>query len=148
MSWPRQSKRPKFNMTDTTLDTLAEPEDADPMGDVLDAADAADGPEEPTAASHAIAGATIDPMLDFIRGKLGVAALLERATPRSNAKALALEDLFYCAHNAARSAQLGSKTAPDGFNPVIGGGVIHERRHALTWATSPGTAWDDTDLST
>jgi transcription termination factor Rho len=44
-------------MTDTTLDTLAEPEDADPMGDVLDAsdADAADGPEEPTAASHAIA---------------------------------------------------------------------------------------------
>jgi transcription termination factor Rho len=44
-------------MTDTTLDTLAEREDADPMGDVLDAtdADAADGPEEPTAASHAIA---------------------------------------------------------------------------------------------
>jgi len=103
---------------------------------------------EPDFTGTMIDGATIDPMLDFIRGKLGVAALLERATPRSNAKALALEDLFYCAHNAARSAQLGSKTAPDGFNPVIGGGVIHERRHALTWATSPGTAWDDTDLST
>ncbi len=44
-------------MTDTTLDTIAEPEDADPMSDVLDASDAdtAEGPEEPTAASHAIA---------------------------------------------------------------------------------------------
>jgi hypothetical protein len=95
-----------------------------------------------------IDGATIDAMLDFIGGKLGVDALLERATPRSNAEVVALEDLFYCAHNAARSAQLGSKTVPADFNPVVGGGVVHERRHALTWATSPGTAWDDTDLST
>ena len=44
-------------MTDTTLDTLTEPEDADPLGEALEAADAdaAEGPEEPTAASHAIA---------------------------------------------------------------------------------------------
>src|SRR5580693_233087 len=44
-------------MTDITTDTLAEPEDADPIGDGLDAAeaDAAEGPEEPTAASQAIA---------------------------------------------------------------------------------------------
>jgi transcription termination factor Rho len=44
-------------MTDTTLDTLAEPDDADPLGDVLDSADAdaGEGPEEPTAASQAIA---------------------------------------------------------------------------------------------
>jgi transcription termination factor Rho len=43
-------------MTDTTLDSLAEPEDADPIGDGLDAADVdtAEGPEEPTAASQAI----------------------------------------------------------------------------------------------
>jgi len=29
-----------------------------------------------------------------------------------------------------------------------GTGVIDERRHALTWATSLRTKWDDTDLST
>lgn len=55
---------------------------------------------------------------------------------------------FYCCHNAVRSAQLGGKTVPDGFHPVMNGGVIHERRHALTWCLSPGVAWDDTDLST
>ncbi len=67
---------------------------------------------------------------------------------RSEDDVLALEDLFYCAHNAGRSAQLGGKTVPKGFDPIAGTGVIHERRHALTWATSPRTAWDKTDLST
>ncbi len=28
------------------------------------------------------------------------------------------------------------------------GGVVHEHRHALTWVLSPGTLWEDTDLST
>jgi len=66
-----------------------------------------------------------------------------------------LEDLFYCVHNAVRCAQV---TPPDqvpeggfvpvGFNPLVNGGVIHERRHALTWMLSPGVAWDATDLST
>jgi hypothetical protein len=59
-----------------------------------------------------------------------------------------LEDLFYCAHNAVRSAQLGTDTVPDGFDPLVDGGCIHERRHALTWTLSPGIDWDDTDLST
>ncbi len=59
-----------------------------------------------------------------------------------------LEHTFYCVHNAVRSAQLGRDTVPEGFHPVIHGGVIHERRHALTWALSPGVKWDDTDLST
>ena len=59
-----------------------------------------------------------------------------------------MEDLFYCAHNAVRSAQLGSNTVPDGFDPLTDGGAIHERRHSLTWALSPGTSWDETDLST
>jgi hypothetical protein len=95
-----------------------------------------------------IDGGTIDAMLDFIGGKRGVAKLLERATPRPNVDVLALADLFYCAHNAARSAQLGSKTAPRDFNPIADGGVIHERRHALSWATAPGVDWDETDLST
>ena len=59
-----------------------------------------------------------------------------------------MEDLFYCAHDAVRSAQLGGATVPIGFHPIDDGGGIHERRHALTWALSPGTDWDDTDLST
>lgn len=58
------------------------------------------------------------------------------------------EDLFYCLHNAVRSAQLGGNTAPDGFDPIGNGGVIHERRHSLTWMLSNGTEWEDTDLST
>lgn len=58
------------------------------------------------------------------------------------------EDLFYCLHNAVRSAQLGSDTVPDGFHPIANGGVIHERRHSLTWMLSDGTPWDETDLST
>jgi hypothetical protein len=59
-----------------------------------------------------------------------------------------MEDLFYCAHNAVRSAQLGGDTVPDGFDPMGDGGCIHERRHALTWCLSPGVDWEDTDLST
>ena len=62
---------------------------------------------------------------------------------------IALEDLFYCAHNAVRSAQTGEAgTVPSGFHPVNNGGVVHERRHGLTWLISAGVAWDDTDLST
>ncbi len=78
--------------------------------------------------------------------------------PRPIKEIVAMEDLFYCAHNAARSAQVEMmqakgkpvrfSTVPAGFDPVAGGGVIHERRHALSWAVSPGVAWDDTDLST
>lgn len=59
-----------------------------------------------------------------------------------------LEDLYYCAHNAVRSAQTGGETLPPQFHPVRDGGATHERRHALTWALSPGVDWDDTDLST
>jgi len=58
------------------------------------------------------------------------------------------EDLFYCLHNAVRSAQLGGDTVPAGFHPVSNGGVIHERRHALTWMLSRGVSWEETDLST
>lgn len=58
------------------------------------------------------------------------------------------EDLFYCLHNAVRSAQLGKDTVPDGFDPIGNGGVIHERRHSLTWMLSNGVEWEATDLST
>ena len=58
------------------------------------------------------------------------------------------EDLFYCLHNAVRSAQLGHQTVPPNFDPIGNGGVIHERRHSLTWMLSNGIEWDETDLST
>ena len=58
------------------------------------------------------------------------------------------EDLFYCLHNAVRSAQFGRETVPKGFDPNANGGVIHERRHALTWMLSKDTKWEETDLST
>lgn len=58
------------------------------------------------------------------------------------------EDLFYCLHNAVRSAQLGRDTVPQGFDPIGNGGVIHERRHSLTWMLSKDIKWEETDLST
>jgi hypothetical protein len=88
-------------------------------------------------------------LLNFLPGLEGdVDDLLRDATMRPEAEVAALEDLFYCAHNAVRSAQLGGNTVPKRFNPISNGGVIHERRHALTWCLSPGVAWDETDLST
>jgi hypothetical protein len=74
--------------------------------------------------------------------------LLCKARPRPAAEVIRHEDRFYCGHNAVRSAQLGERTVPEGFDPVAQGGVVHERRHALTWCLSPGVSWDDTDLST
>lgn len=68
------------------------------------------------------------------------------ARVRPTADVVALEDRFYCCHDAVQRAQLGDATVPAGFHPVVHGGVIQERRHALTWALSPGIAWDDTDL--
>lgn len=88
-------------------------------------------------------------VLEFMPGlDARVSDLLALHPARSESEVGALEDLFYCAHNAARSAQLGSDTVPAGFHPIAGCGVIHERRHALTWSMSPGVAWDATDLST
>jgi len=79
---------------------------------------------------------------------ISVAVLLSRATPRAVQAVDDMEDLFYCAHNSVRSAQTGRNTVPEGFHPIIDGGAVHERRHSLTWALSPGVSWDDTDLST
>jgi hypothetical protein len=66
----------------------------------------------------------------------------------TEAEVIEKEDLFYCLHNAVRSAQYGRATVPEGFDPIGNGGVIHERRHSLTWMLSTGMAWEDTDLST
>lgn len=86
-------------------------------------------------------------------GKIAKALVFE-FVPKSEMKirtvqrVRALEDLFYCLHNAVRSAQIGADTVPNGFSPIAEGGAIHERRHALTWCLSPNVSWDDTDLST
>lgn len=74
--------------------------------------------------------------------------LLRRTRLRPLPEVERMEDLFYCAHNAVRSAQLGQASVPPGFDPVRDGGALHERRHALTWVLSPGLEWDETDLST
>lgn len=74
--------------------------------------------------------------------------LLEKAKPRSLQEVVEREDIFYCSHNAVRSAQLGVKTVPEDFHPIRDGGAIHERRHGLSWILSPDVKWDDTDLST
>jgi hypothetical protein len=77
-----------------------------------------------------------------------VDALVAKAKPRAVAAVIAMEYLFYCAHNAVRSAQLGGGTVPAGFHPVIHGGAVHERRHSLSWCITPEVAWEETDLST
>ena len=89
-------------------------------------------------------------VLEFLPGlDASVDDLLAKAKPRSEEEVAEMEDRFYCAHNAVRSAQTGSTTSvPEGFHPIRDGGAIHERRHSLTWAMSPGTEWNDTDLST
>lgn len=86
---------------------------------------------------------------DFVVGYSGdLKGFLRGATVRGEAEVSALEDVFYCAHAAARAAAKLPGAAPKAFDSVADGGAIHERRHALTWALSPGTAWDQTDLTT
>jgi hypothetical protein len=68
--------------------------------------------------------------------------------PRSEGEVLRMEDLFYCVHNAGRSALLGQRTVPFFFDPRINTAVVQERRQAFTWALSPNVPWDETDLST
>lgn len=105
--------------------------------------------DEPSVERGMIRDETIRALFDFMPSlDQTVDDLLAECAPRSDPEVDALEDLFYCAHNAARSAQLGRDTVPPGFHPIADGGVVHERRHALTWALSPGVSWDDTDLST
>ncbi len=88
---------------------------------------------------------TIQDLFAFVSGLVRG----EKANVRSLTEVVHMEDLFYCTHNAVRSAQTGKKECvPEGFHPVLHGGIIHEKRHALTWVLSPKVSWDKTDLST
>lgn len=60
----------------------------------------------------------------------------------------ALEDRYYCAHNATTSAMLGLKTIPVALDRNTVHGVISNRRRAFAWAFSPNTGWDDVVLNT
>lgn len=93
-----------------------------------------------------VTNAIIDEFLPGLDGT--VTELLTNAAPRQADEVIAFEYLFYCAHNAVRSAQLGRRTVPADFHPIIHGGAVHERRHALSWCVSPGVAWEDIELST
>lgn len=90
------------------------------------------------------------PMIfEFLPGLDGtVDALVAKSSLRPAVDVIAMEYRFYCAHNAVRSAQLGGNTVPRGFHPIMHGGVVHERRHSLSWCIAPDVPWDDTDLST
>lgn len=59
----------------------------------------------------------------------------------------AMEDLYFCLHNAARNVALSNEPPPTGFLPGSHDLVIQHRRQALTWVLSPGVSWDKTDLS-
>jgi len=88
-------------------------------------------------------------MSEFLPGlDADIAAMLTRSVARSSVEIVEMEYRFYCAHNAVRSAQLGSDTVPAGFHPIVHGGAVHERRHSLSWCIAPGVDWGDTDLST
>jgi hypothetical protein len=108
------------------------------------------GMEEPPSLGGQISADVKRKMLvDFLKfPKETPESFLKRAKLRSVEEVDRMEDLFYCAHNAVRSAQQGRDTVPVGFHPVRDGGAIHERRHALTWVLSPDVDWEEVDLST
>lgn len=106
---------------------------------------------EPDPTSGQLSGEVIDLLFDdFLLVETGtVKEMLNRCQLRTAAQIQQLEDTFYCAHNAVRSAQTGAtESVPEGFHPVADGGAIHERRHALSWVLSPDIEWQETDLST
>ncbi len=96
--------------------------------------------------SEEISGGMLD---DFLPGfEVTVESIVESSNLQGVEEVIRVEDLFYLSHNAIRSGQLGESAVPADFDPIGDGGAIHERRHSLTWALSPGTSWNDTDLST
>ncbi|WP_426344255.1 DUF4272 domain-containing protein [Pseudoduganella sp. R-32] len=104
----------------------------------------------PTLDASQISDEVIEAMLfDFLPDWDGnIADFAASASLRAAGEVIFMEYKFYCAHNAVRSAQMGSMTVPKDFDPIAHGGAVHERRHSFTWALAPGDDWDDTDLST
>lgn len=108
------------------------------------------GYKQPEISGEMMSGAQMRDILENFTCLLdeNVAEWIKRMEIVTEEDVIKQEDLFYCLHNAVRSAQLGHHTVPSGFDPIGNGGVIHERRHSLTWMLSKGIKWDETDLST
>ena len=108
------------------------------------------GHAEPEMFGKMMEGPEIQPILSEYTCSLddSVNEWAQKQTTISHEDLEVKEDLFYCLHNAVRSAKIGRETVPSGFHQIANGGVIHERRHSLTWMLSGGIDWDDTDLST
>lgn len=105
----------------------------------------------PSATTGQLSEDVIDTLLSHFMPdfKITSAQLLSAGQPQPPESVIAMEDLFYLAHNAVRSGQIGdSEQLPAHFHPIRDGGAIHERRHSLTWSLTPGSSWDETDLST
>ena len=95
----------------------------------------------------------IDALWDFLPDPTDegatIASFLADKSPRTADEVGAMEDLFLCAHHAVRSAaHFGLATVPDGFHPILDGGCVHERRHALSWMVGGDVSWDETQLGT
>lgn len=106
--------------------------------------------EQPGVQDKMMSDERLDALLSYLaKSWEGPEVFAKQIKPRPEAEIQQLEDTFYCAHNAVRSAQTGhAEQVPQGFHPMRDGGIVHEKRQALTWALSPGVAWDETDLST
>ena len=105
----------------------------------------------PTPSHGMVGGEVMGPLFrEFLPDMKGdLTSFVGKLQMRTREAVVELEDEFYCAHNAVRSAQQGDTSAvPEGFHPVSEGGVVHERRHSLTWILSPTIDWEITDLST
>jgi hypothetical protein len=105
--------------------------------------------DAPTVDGQRVTDATVHKLLLQFMPKLseGIEELLAKAKPRSEEEIAIMEDLFYCALTAVKAAHNGESTVPTGFDTRHDGGVIHERRHALTYCLSPGTDWKAVDVS-
>lgn len=106
---------------------------------------------EPSATAGQLSDEVSGPLMGLFVPDFAITAaeLVDAGSSPAIADVVKLKDRHYLAHNAVRAGQLGDRDKlPTGFDPIADGGAIHERRHSLTWALSPGTDWDDTDLST
>jgi transcription termination factor Rho len=126
-------------MTDTTLDTLTEPEDADPMTDVLDSgdADAADGPEEPTAASHAIAamGMTRMSLQELKEKPAADLVAFAEALEIENANSMLKQDMMFAILKAV--AEEGVEISGSGTLEVVQDGFGFLRSPEANYLSGP-----------
>lgn len=99
---------------------------------------------EPSVDGQMLQGEPVRAMVNDFLGSLGqnVSSWLSRQRVRSEGEVIEKHDLFACAHQAVQTAREGGDALPAGFDPLGGGGVIEERLRALSWALSPGVAWE------